>query len=66
LIEPWWKVLRSLALAGRRFENWDELWQAVEAATAYWNAHKHPFTWGRRRRHQPRRQPGVAAVPLVA
>ena len=25
LIEPWWKVLRSLALAGRRFETWDEL-----------------------------------------
>jgi transposase len=66
LIEPWWKVLRSLALAGRRFETWDDLWQAVEKATAYWDAHKHPFIWGRRRRHQPRRQPGVAAVPLVA
>ena len=24
LIEPWWKVLRSLALKGRRFETWDE------------------------------------------
>ncbi len=34
LIEPWWKVLRALALAGRRFETWDELWQAVETATA--------------------------------
>ena len=22
LIEPWWKILRSLALAGRRFETW--------------------------------------------
>ena len=22
LIEPWWKVLRSLALKGRRFESW--------------------------------------------
>jgi hypothetical protein len=21
LIEPWWKILRSLALAGRRFES---------------------------------------------
>jgi hypothetical protein len=21
LVEPWWKILRSLALAGRRFEN---------------------------------------------
>ena len=24
LIEPWWKVLRSLALAGRRFDTWDD------------------------------------------
>ena len=56
LIEPWWKTLRSLALKGRRFETWEEVVTAVEAATAYWNAHKHPFVWGRRRRHQlPRR-----------
>ncbi len=55
LIEPWWKVLPSLALKGRRFETWDEVVAAVEAATAYWNAHKHPFVWGRRRRHQPPR-----------
>ena len=33
LIEPWWKVLRSLALKGRRFETWDEVCRAVEAAT---------------------------------
>ena len=25
LIEPWWKILRSLALAGRRFESWEEI-----------------------------------------
>lgn len=55
LIEPWWKVLRSLALQGRRFETWPEIVAAVEAATAYWQAHKHPFVWGRRRRHQPPR-----------
>jgi DDE superfamily endonuclease len=55
LIEPWWKILRSLALAGRRFETWPEIVAAVEAATAYWNAHRHPFLWGRRRRHQPPR-----------
>ena len=41
-IEPWWKVLRSLALKGRRFETWAEIEQAVERATAYWNEHKHP------------------------
>jgi hypothetical protein len=65
LIEPWWKVLRSLALKGRRFETWEEICQAVEEATAYWNGHRHPFLWGRRRRHHARRQPGIAAVPGV-
>ena len=55
LIEPWWKVLRSLALKGKRFETWQQIEEAVEAATAYWNAHKHPFVWGQRRRHQPPR-----------
>jgi transposase len=55
LIEPWWKVLRSLALAGRRFATWDELARAVGRATAYWNAHRHPFTWGRCRRRRPRK-----------
>ncbi len=56
-------VLRSLALAGRRFETWDEVCEAVAQATAYWNAHRHPFVWGRRRRHRPRRQPGIALLP---
>src|SRR3954454_6485903 len=66
LIEPWWKVLRSLALKGRRFETWTEIEEAIERATAYWNAHKHPFVWGRRRRHRQRRRPGVAAVPEIS
>ena len=66
LIEPWWKVLRSLALKGRRFETWAQVWQAVEEATQYWNAHRHPFIWGRRRRHQPRRRPGIGRLPKVA
>ena len=60
LIEPWWKILRSLALKGRRFETWAEVCAAIAQATAYWNAHKHPFVWGRRRRHRPRRKPGIA------
>jgi hypothetical protein len=60
LIEPWWKTLRSLALNGRRFETGAEICLAVERATAYWNGHKHPFVWGRRRRHRPRRKPGIA------
>ena len=33
LIEPWWKMLRSLALAGRRFETWDEIREAVDHAS---------------------------------
>ncbi len=65
LIEPWWKVLRSLALGGRRFDAWAEIERAVERATEYWNAHKHPFVWGRRRRHRTPRRLGVAAVPNV-
>jgi transposase len=66
LIEPWWKVLRSLALKGRRFETWDEVCQAVEEATQYWNQHRHPYLWGRRRRHRPHRQPGLALLPKAA
>jgi transposase len=66
LIEPWWKTLRSLALKGRRFETWAEVEQAIEAATAYWNKHRHPFVWGRRRRHQPRRRSGIAKLPKAA
>jgi transposase len=65
LIEPWWKVLKSLALKGRRFRTWDEVREAVAAATGYWNGHRHPFVWGRRRRHRPKRRPGVARVPCV-
>ena len=62
LIEPWWKILRSLALKGRRFETWDEICQAVAAATAYWNAHRHPFVWGPRRAPQ-RPPPGHRRPP---
>jgi hypothetical protein len=65
LIEPWWKVLRPLALKGRRFETWAQVAAAVERATAYWNQHRHPFRWGRRRRHRPRRAVGFATPPPV-
>src|ERR687890_791530 len=43
-----------------------EDWEAVAQATAYWNAPRHPFVWGRRRRHRPRRQPGSALLPKAA
>jgi hypothetical protein len=52
LIEPWWKVLRSLALQGRRFDTWAQISEAVSEATRYWNAHRHPFVWGKRKRHR--------------
>lgn len=66
LIEPWWKVLRSLALKGRRFETWAEICEAVEAATRYWNNHCHPFVWGRRKRRRPARATGIARLPIAA
>src|SRR5207244_9754295 len=46
LIEPWWKILRSLALTGRRFETREAVDTAIKEATAYWNDHRHPFVWG--------------------
>jgi DDE superfamily endonuclease len=66
LLEPWWKTLRSLALKGRRFETWEEVVKAIEEATVYWNNHRHPYIWGRRRRHRPRRRSGSAALPKAA
>ena len=66
LIEPWWKTLRSLALQGRRFESWDEVCQAVAAGTQYWNQHRHPFVWGRRKRRRAARRAGLASLPLAA
>lgn len=67
LIEPWWKVLRSLALKGRRFATWEEITAAVAAATGYWNAHRHPFVWGRRTRRRHRARPsGIGCLPSAA
>ena len=67
LIEPWGKILRSLAFTGRCFETWFETWEdlahAAREATDYWNAHKHPVVWGRRRRHRTPRQPGIGLMP---
>lgn len=66
LIEPWWKVLRSLALKGKRFACWADVEQAIADATRYWNGHRHPFQWGKHRRHRrPGRTSGIALAPLV-
>ena len=66
LIELWWKVLRSLALKGQRFETWEEACHAVAAGPRYWHAHRHPFAGGRRRRHKARRRGGLRHTPLAA
>jgi transposase len=66
LIEPWWKILRSLALKGWRFETWAQIAQAVEAATRYWNAHRHPFLWGERKHRRSARPIGLARLPAAA
>lgn len=47
LIEPWWKTLKNLALKGRNFDSLPQLELALAQATAYWNAHRHPYTWRR-------------------
>jgi hypothetical protein len=66
LIEPWWKTLHLLALKGKRFETWAEVEQAIADATVYWNAHRHPYRWGWRRRHRSSRPRGLALRPNVA
>lgn len=66
LIEPWWKTLRSLAFKGRRFNDWAEMADAAQAATAYWNEHRYPYRWGHRRRRPAHRPSGIALFPCVA
>ena len=65
LIEPWWKILRSLALKGRRFATWDAIWTAVARATAYWNDHRHPFVWGRRKARRQAHPAGIGYLPAI-
>jgi hypothetical protein len=65
-IEPWGKGLRSLALQGRRFATWEQICQAVAAATDYWNAHRHPVVWGRRKHRRTPRLAGITRLPRVA
>jgi transposase len=65
LIEPWWKTLKSLAVKGRFFQTWEQVEEAIARAVDYWNGHRHPYVWGRRRRHRPVRRPGIGAMPTV-
>jgi hypothetical protein len=65
-IAPWWRVLRSLALKGRRVETWAGGCEAVQDATVPWTAHRHPLSRGQRRRHRPRPRPGIGLPPKAA
>ena len=62
LIEPWWKVLRSLALKGRRFETWEEVEAAVEGDRLLEQAPP-PVRLGPAAPAQAAAEPGVAALP---
>ena len=65
LIEPWWKTLRSLAIKGRVFETWEQMEETIERTRDYWNEHRRPYVWGRRRRDRAARSPGIAAMPTI-
>lgn len=65
LIEPWWRVLKGLALKGRRFETVAELEAAFRDTLAYWTVHRHPFTWRTRPQHQPSPVPAAYAAGLT-
>lgn len=39
--------------------------EAIARAVDYWNSHRHPYIWGRRRRHRVVRKPGIGAMPTI-
>jgi hypothetical protein len=47
LIEPWWKQLHPLAYKGGRFENLDQLTQALNDVFDHRNQHYHPDSWNK-------------------
>ena len=65
LIEPWWKILKALALKGRRFETVTELETALRDALSYWNAHRHPFHWRKLPQQQPTAVLGAYGTSLA-
>ena len=76
LIEPWWKVLRSLALKGRRFEAWAEIEEAVAARHGLLERPPASVRLGPptppsaaappRDRGRPKSHPDLADAPLIA
>lgn len=67
LAHPRWEVVFQPRYAAylNLIEPWEQVCQAIRQAMVYWNKHRPPFVWGRRRRHQPRRPAGVALAPNV-
>ena len=63
LIEPWWKILRSLALKGRRFETWPDR-RSRPARHRVLERPQASFVSGRRRQHGPARRSGVAVCQM--
>ncbi len=48
-----------------KVETWEQIEEAISRAVDYWNVHRHPYVWGRRRRHRAARRPGVGAMPTI-
>ena len=65
LIEPWWKVLRSLALKGRRFETWSET-KKPSGAPPRTGTRTSILSSGAAGGGTPPRRSGVAVVPNAA
>lgn len=42
------------------FEMWQEMMEAIQVGTVYWNVHKHSFVWERRSLHQSPQQASIA------
>lgn len=52
-IGPWWKILRSPTLKGRRCEAQAQIEKTTRRAADERNVHKYPFIQGRRRHLSP-------------
>lgn len=57
-----WDVLGHAAFGAEAAREAEE---AISRAVDYWNAHRHSYVWGRRRRHRASRRPGFGAMPTV-
>ena len=63
LIEPWWKVLKSLALKGRRFTTWEEVDAGGRGGHGVLEWAPAPLHLGPAEAAPARSGAGIAAVP---